>query len=100
MIRAVSELYRNLEAVIDGSPVTRGLRHFANRLVAQLEAVDDVEWQALAEDPMSDDLVDLLDSTFLDQVPVAGEPKPLLEERGWDRPDEARARRPLTPMTC
>ena len=32
---------------------------------------------------MSEDLVNLLDSMFLDQVPIAGELRRLLEERGW-----------------
>jgi hypothetical protein len=80
---SVVEFYRDLDAVIDGEPGNPRLPALADRLVAQLEAVDDTEWQAFAEDPMSDDLVDLLDSMFLDQVPVAGELRRLLEERGW-----------------
>jgi hypothetical protein len=51
--------------------------------VAQLEAVDDVEWEAFAEDGIPDDLVDLLDSMFVGQAPVASELMRLVEERGW-----------------
>jgi len=80
---SVVEFYRDLDAVIDWEPGDPRLPALADRLVAQLEAVADAEWQAFAEHPMSDDLVDLLDSMFLDQVPVAGELKRLLEERGW-----------------
>jgi DNA-binding transcriptional MerR regulator len=80
---SVVEFYRDMDAVIDWEPGDPRLPALADRLVAQLEAVDDAEWQAFAEHPMSDDRVDLLDSMFLDQVPVAGELMRLLEERGW-----------------
>ena len=80
---SVVEFYRDMDAVIDWEPGDPRLPALADRLVAQLEAVDDAEWQAFAEDPMSEDLVELLDSMFLDQVPVAAELRRLLEERGW-----------------
>ena len=80
---SVVDFYRDLDAVVDWEPGNPGLPALADRLVAQLEAVDDAEWQAFAEDPMSDDLVALLDSMFLDQVPIAAELRRLLEERGW-----------------
>lgn len=80
---SVVEFYRDLDAMIDWEPGDPRLPALADRLVAQLEAVDDAEWQAFAEDPMPDDLVDLLDSMFLDQVPVAAGLRRLLEERGW-----------------
>lgn len=80
---SVVEFYRDMDDVIDWEPGDPRLPALADRLVAQLEALDDAEWQAFAEDPMSDDLVDLLDSMFLDQVPIAAELRQLLEERGW-----------------
>jgi DNA-binding transcriptional MerR regulator len=80
---AVVEFYRDMDDVIDWEPGDPRLATVADRLVAQLEAVDEAEWQAFAEDPMSDDLVELLDSMFLDQVPIAAELRLLLEERGW-----------------
>ena len=80
---SVVEFYRELDAVVDAQPGDPRLPALVDRLVGQLEAVPDAEWQAFAEHPMSDDLVDLLDSMFLDQVPIAGELRQLLEERGW-----------------
>lgn len=80
---SVVEFYRDIDAVIDWEPGDTRLPALADRLVAQLEAVDEAEWQAFAVDPMSEDLVDLLDSMFLDQVPVAADLRRLLEERGW-----------------
>lgn len=55
----------------------------ADRLVASIEAVGDEEWEAYAEDPMGDDVVELLDTVFLDSVPIAPRLLELLEERGW-----------------
>jgi DNA-binding transcriptional MerR regulator len=80
---SVVEFYRDLDAVIDWEPGDPRLPTLADRLVMQLEAVDDSQWRAFAEEPMSDDLVGLLDSMFLDQVPVAAELRRLLEKRGW-----------------
>ena len=80
---SVVELYRDLDAVIDWEPNDPRLPALADRLVAQLEAVDDAQWQAFAEEPMSEDVVDLLDSMFLDRVPIAAELRRLLEQRGW-----------------
>ncbi len=80
---SVVEFYRDLDDIVDWEPDDPRLPGLADRLVAQLEAVDDAEWDAFAEDPMSDDLVDLLDSMFVGQVRIAGELMRLLEERGW-----------------
>jgi hypothetical protein len=52
-------------------------------VVEQLEAVDEEEWPALAEDGVPDDLAELLGSMFFDQVPIAHELMGLLEQRGW-----------------
>lgn len=80
---SVVDFYRDIDDVIDWEPGDPRLPALADRLVAQLEAVDEAEWEAFAEDGMSDDLVDLLDSMFIGQVPVAGELMRLVEERGW-----------------
>ena len=69
--------------MIDWEPGDPRLPALADRLVAQLNAVDEAEWEAFAEDGMSDDLVALLDSMFLDQVPVARDLMRLVEQRGW-----------------
>lgn len=80
---SVVEFYRELDDMIDWEPGDPRLPALADRLVAQLEAVDEAEWEAFAESGMSDDLVGLLDSMFVGQVPVAGELMQLVEERGW-----------------
>ncbi len=81
---SVVDFYRDLDDMIDWAPGDARLPALADRLVAQLEAVDEAEWEAFAaEEGMSDDLVDLLDSMFLGQVPVARELMRLVEERGW-----------------
>ncbi len=78
---SVVEFYRELDDMIDWAPGDPRLPALADRLVAQLEAVDEAEWEAFAESGMSDDLVDLLDSMFVGQVPVAVELMRLVEER-------------------
>jgi DNA-binding transcriptional MerR regulator len=80
---AVVSFYRDLDDVIDWEPGDPRLPALADRLVAQLEGLDEAEGQAFAEDGFTDDLADLLDSMFLDQVPVAGELLALLQARGW-----------------
>jgi DNA-binding transcriptional MerR regulator len=81
---AVVEFYREIDDIIDWEPGDPRLPGLADRLVAQFEAVPDEDWQSFAEDGgMSDELVALLDSMFLDQVPVAHELVRLVEERGW-----------------
>ena len=80
---SVVEFYRDINDMLDWDPGDPRLPALADRLVAQLDAVDEAEWEAFAEDGMSDDLVALLDSMFLDQVPVARELMRLVEQRGW-----------------
>jgi len=80
---AVVDFYLELDEMIDWEPGDPRLPALADRLVAQLESVDQAEWDAFAEGGMSDDLVALLDSMFLGQVPVAAELMRLVEERGW-----------------
>jgi len=80
---SVVEFYLDLDDMIDWEPGDPRLPALADRLVTQLEAVDEAEWDAFAESGMSDDLVALLDSMFLDQVPVAADLMRLVEERGW-----------------
>jgi DNA-binding transcriptional MerR regulator len=81
---SVADFYRDMDDMIDWEPGDPRLPALADRLVAQLESVDEEEWKAFAEDGgMSDDLVALLDSMFVQQVPVAHEVMRLVEERGW-----------------
>ena len=64
-------------------PTSWGAPELRRQLVEQLEAVDDAEWRAFADDGMPDDLAHLLDSMFYDQVPIAHDLMRLLEQRGW-----------------
>lgn len=81
---AVLELYRDIGvAAFEWDADDPRLPAVADRLVATIEAVGDAEWAAYAEDPMSDELAEFLDSIFLDSVPIAARLLELLEERGW-----------------
>lgn len=81
---ALVELMRDIgTAMLEWDPDDPRLPALADRLVASIEAVDDAEWEAYAEDPMGEELVELLDSVFLDSSPVAARLLDLLEERGW-----------------
>ena len=75
--------YRELDNVLDWQPGDPRLPALADRLVEQLEAVDDEEWRFFVEEGMPDDLAALLDSMFLNQVPIAHDLMRLLEQRGW-----------------
>ena len=79
---SVVAFYRDLDDMIDWQPGDPRLPALADRLVAQLESVEESEWAAFDEG-ISDDLAALLDSMFLEQVPVASELMQLVEDRGW-----------------
>ena len=80
---AIVDFYRDLDEVLDWEPDDPRLPVLADRLVAQVEAVDPADIAAFADGGISDDLAELLDSMFIDQVPIARELMRLLEERGW-----------------
>lgn len=79
----VVDFYRMIDDIVDWQPGDPRLAKIADRLVQEFEAVDDAEWAALTEEPFPDDLAELLDTMFLDRVPVAGELIRLVEQRGW-----------------
>jgi DNA-binding transcriptional MerR regulator len=79
---ATVELYRDLADAIDWGPDDPRLVGVRDRLVAMLDAADAEGWETLDEE-MTDELVDLLDSVFLDSMPIARRLMELLEERGW-----------------
>ena len=79
------ELYRDLAASIDWKPDDPRLPALSDRLVTLLEAsyaADPDGWNEFDIDG-SQELVNLLDSFFLDSVPAAPRFLELLEERGW-----------------
>jgi DNA-binding transcriptional MerR regulator len=79
---ATVALYRDLAAAIDWQADDPRLAAVGDRLVALLETADAVGWES-HDDEMTDELVELLDSVFLDSVPIAHRLMELLEERGW-----------------
>jgi hypothetical protein len=79
---ATVELYRDLADAITWEADDPRLVAVRDRLVALLDAADVEGWEPLDEE-MSDELVELLDSVFLDSMPIARRLMELLEERGW-----------------
>jgi DNA-binding transcriptional MerR regulator len=76
--------YRELSQAIDWQPDDPRLPGLADQLVSFLEAADPAELEAWEEEVgLADDLADLLDSVFLDSVPIAPRLLQLLEDRGW-----------------
>jgi len=89
---AVLELYRDLADAIHWQPDDVRVEMLADRLVGLLEAgeseaADDRYGESKGADDgygeISDDLAALLDSVFLDSVPIARRLMFLLEQRGW-----------------
>jgi DNA-binding transcriptional MerR regulator len=79
---ATVALYRDLAAAIEWEADDPRLVAVGDRLVALLEAAEPDGWEGHDEE-MTDELVELLDSVFLDSVPIARRLMNLLEERGW-----------------
>jgi DNA-binding transcriptional MerR regulator len=79
---ATVALYRDLAAAIEWEADDPRLVAVGDRLVALLEAAEPDGWDG-HEEEMTDELVELLDSVFLDSVPIARRLMDLLEERGW-----------------
>ena len=66
---ATVALYRDLAEAIEWEADDPRLVTVGNRLVALLEAAEPDGWED--DEEMSDGLVELLDSVFLDSVPIA-----------------------------
>lgn len=79
---ATVQLYRDLAAALQWEADDPRVEAVADRLVALLEAADDEEVEG-HDERMTDRLVELLDSVFVDSVPIASRLMALLEERGW-----------------
>ncbi|MDW5595438.1 MerR family transcriptional regulator [Conexibacter stalactiti] len=78
------ELYRDIgTAAFEWERDDPRLPALADRLVASIEALYEEELEAYGADPMTDELVELLDATFLQATPIAARLLELLEERGW-----------------
>jgi DNA-binding transcriptional MerR regulator len=78
----VVELYQLFGEVVDWQPDDPRLPEFADRLAASISNAE--QWADYdSDDVMAVELVELVDSYFVDAVPVARRLMQLLEERGW-----------------
>jgi len=76
------ELYRDLAEMIGWDADDSRVTAVRDRLVASLEAAEAAGWETYDKE-IPDELAELLDSVFLDSVPIARRLMELLEERGW-----------------
>ena len=76
------DLYRDLAASIHWEADDPRVVAVADRLVGLLESADAEEWEA-HDNEVTDELAELLDSVFLDSLPIARRLMDLLEARGW-----------------
>ena len=74
--------YRDLAELVDWEADDPRAEGVADRLVAMFEAADAADEDAF-DTRISPELVELLDSVFLDSLPVGRRLLGLLEERGW-----------------
>lgn len=79
---ATVELDRDLAVAIHWEADDPRVAAVGDRLVVLLEAADAQGWESHDEE-ITDELAELLDSVFLDLVPIAHRLMELLEERGW-----------------
>lgn len=82
---SVVETYKQMEDLLDWQPGDPRLEIIADQIVSQLEAVSPEDWAAYVDDDqaMPDELAALLDSMFVEQVPVARDLMRLVEKRGY-----------------
>ena len=76
------ELYRDLADAISWAADDPRLVAVSDRLVGLLDAAEAEGWESHDEE-LTDELAGLLDSVFLDSMPIAPRLLELLEERGW-----------------
>jgi DNA-binding transcriptional MerR regulator len=79
---ATLELYRDLAEMIDWAADDPRVPAVGDRLAAMLEAADDDGWEPFDHE-ITDELAALLDSVFLESVPIARPLMARLEEHGW-----------------
>lgn len=76
------ELYRDLADAISWEADDPRLGAVTDRLLGLLDAAEAEGWESHDEE-LTDELAGLLDSVFLDSMPIAPRLLELLEERGW-----------------
>lgn len=77
----IVDLYRALGEAIDWDPDDPRLPPLADRLAVIIDK--SVATDGYPDDELADETVELIDSFFLDSMPVARRLLELLEERGW-----------------
>ena len=82
---AVKAIYLDLVQAADWEADDPRLPAFADRLVSLIEESSEAwqDYDSAGDFALDDDLVDLLDSVFLNSLPVAARLLELLEQRGW-----------------
>lgn len=80
---AVVALYRDLLEALGWPPGDPRLDALADRLVTLFEAGKEQSEEHAGDFPLSDEMVELLDSVFLSNAPFGPRLLALLEERGW-----------------
>ena len=80
---ATAALYAELADAITWAPDDPRVVGLVDALVASIESADPADEEAWQGAAIPDELVALLDSLFLDLVPMAPRLLALLEERGW-----------------
>lgn len=80
---AVIALYRDLWEALGWPPGDSRLEALADRLVTLFEEDEDRSEEHADDFPLSDEMVELLDSVFLANAPFAPRLLALLEQRGW-----------------
>ena len=82
---AVTAIYLDLVEAADWQADDPRLPAFADRLVSLIEESTKgwEDYDSADDFALDDDLVELLDSVFLNSVPVAPKLLELLQERGW-----------------
>lgn len=79
---ATVELYRDLVVAIHWEADDPRVAAVADRLVGLLESAEAQEWETQDKE-MTDELAELLDSVFLDSLPIDRRPMDLVEALGW-----------------
>jgi DNA-binding transcriptional MerR regulator len=80
----VRELYFTMSEMVDCAPDDARLPELADQIATFLEVATETAIGTEPDDPaLSDELVELLDSAFVDSLPSARRLLELLEERGW-----------------
>lgn len=79
---ATVELYRDLAVAIHWEADDPRVAAVADRLVGLLESAEAQGWETQDKE-MTDELAELLDSVFLDSLPIARQLMDLLEAQGW-----------------